>query len=158
MRTGRWLIFCGLFGLLVFSAPGRGQATKPARAGAAAAAIRQVLDRSVAAWNRGDLNAFLTNYRNSPKTIYIGSTGLVRGWQAIRTRYEKAYASGGRGRMGSLTFTHLEILPLDASHALAIGQWHLERTRANGGNVGGFFTLTFQKTRAGWRIIVDHTS
>ncbi len=158
MKTGRWLIFCGLFGFLMFPAPGRAQGAKSAHAGAAETAIRQVLDRSVAAWNRGDLNAFLASYRNSPKTIYIGSTGLVRGWQAIRARYEKAYASGGRGKMGSLTFTHLEILLFDASHALAIGQWHLERTRANGGDIGGFFTLTFQKTRAGWRIIVDHTS
>ena len=158
MKAGRWLIFCGLFGLLAFSVPGRAQRTKPLRMGAAANSIRQVLARSVAAWNRGDLDAFLASYRNSPQTIYIGSTGLVRGWQAIRARYVKAYASGGRGKMGLLTFTHLEILPLDASHALAIGQWHLERTRANGGDIGGFFTLTFQKTRAGWRIIVDHTS
>ena len=40
----------------------------------------------------------------------------------------------------------------------AVMSRHLERTAANGGNVGGYFTLTFEKTPAGWRIIVDHTS
>lgn len=134
--------------------PAAGQATEKAEV----TAIRHVLDESVAAWNRGDVNAFLQSYENSPKTIYIGAEGPVRGWQAIRERYLKKYVTPDRGKMGVLTFSHLDIHPLGARYAIAIGQWHLERTAANGGNVGGYFTLTFHKSAAGWRIIVDHTS
>lgn len=122
------------------------------------AAIRRVLAESVAAWNHGDIAGFLESYRNSPGTIFVTRQGIIHGWQRIRARYRKTYATPDHGRMGVLTFSHLEIHPLGRNYALAIGQWHLARSPANGGNVGGYFTLTFEKTSAGWRIIVDHTS
>jgi ketosteroid isomerase-like protein len=122
------------------------------------AAIRRVLAESVVAWNRGDIAGFLESYRNSPETIFVTQQGIIRGWQAIRERYLKTYATPDHGKMGVLTFSHLEIHPLGRNYALAIGQWHLARSAANGGNAGGYFTLTFEKTSAGWRIIVDHTS
>ncbi len=43
-------------------------------------------------------------------------------------------------------------------YASVIGKWHLDRSPEAGGNVGGIFTLLFQKTPAGWKIILDHTS
>jgi ketosteroid isomerase-like protein len=157
MRTLRWMVFPALFTLLAVSAFALPPVPQPPQANADAAAIRKALDESVAAWNRGDVPAFLESYKNSPQTIYIGAEGVVRGWQQIRERYMKKYVTPDRGKMGVLKFTSLEIHPLGRGYALAIGQWHLARTTANGGNVGGFFTLTFQKTPAGWRIIVDHT-
>jgi uncharacterized protein (TIGR02246 family) len=157
MRMLRWMILPALFGMLAASAVAMPAGAAP-QAKSEEAAIRKVLDDSVAAWNRGDIPAFLESYRNSPETIYIGGEGVVRGWQQIRERYTKKYQTPDRGKMGKLTFSHLEIHPLGRGYALAIGQWHLERTAANGGNVGGYFTLTFEKTAAGWRIIVDHTS
>ncbi|MDE3135132.1 MAG: nuclear transport factor 2 family protein [Acidobacteriota bacterium] len=153
----RWML-PALVSLLAASAFALAPAPHPPQATTEAAAIRKVLDESVAAWNRGDIPAFLDSYKNSPQTIYIGGEGVVRGWQQIRDRYTKKYVTPDRGKMGVLKFTSLEIHPLGRGYALAIGQWRLERTAANGGNVGGFFTLTFQKTPAGWRIIVDHTS
>ena len=158
----RWMILPALFGVLAASAVATTTVGAP-QAKSEAAAIRKVLDDSVAAWNRGDIPAFLESYRNSPETIYIGGEGVVRGWQRIRERYMKKYQTPDRGKMGKLTFSHLEIHPLGHGYALAIGQWHLERTAANADTsglttVGGYFTLTFQKTAAGWRIIVDHTS
>jgi ketosteroid isomerase-like protein len=151
-------MFPALFTLLAASAFALPPVPQPPQASVEAAAIRKVLDESVAAWNRGDVPAFLESYKNSPQTIYIGAEGVVRGWQQIRERYMKKYVTPDRGKMGVLKFTNLEIHPLSRGYALAIGQWHLARTAANGGNVGGYFTLTFEKTPAGWRIIVDHTS
>jgi ketosteroid isomerase-like protein len=158
MKTLRGKILPALFTLLAASAFAFPPVPQPSQANAEAAAIRKVLDASVAAWNRGDVPAFLKSYKNSPQTIYIGAEGVVRGWQQIRDRYGKKYVTPDRGKMGVLKFTNLEIHPLGQGYALAIGQWHLARTAPNGGNVGGYFTLTFQKTAAGWRIIVDHTS
>ena len=156
MRAWRWMVLPAVFGLLAASALALPPA--PPQNNADAAPIRHVLAESAAAWNRGNIAGFLESYRNSPATIYIGAAGLVRGWQQIRRRYLKAYVTPDRGKMGVLTFTHLEIHPLGRNYAIAIGQWHLARTAANGGDAGGYFTLTFRKTPAGWRIIVDHTS
>lgn len=143
----------GLFAVSALAAAG----APPGRANPNAA-IRSVLTQSAAAWNRGDIAGFLESYRNSPDTIFVTSTGIVRGWRQIRARYGKEYGGPGHGRMGVLTFSQLEIHPLGSNYALAIGRWHLARSAANGGDAGGYFTLTFQKTSAGWRIIVDHTS
>jgi len=157
MRMLRWMVLPAMLGLLAASALA-GPPAAPPQTSAEAAAIRGVLEESAAAWNRGDIPGFLNSYRNSPETIYIGGEGVVRGWQQIRARYMKRYMTPDRGKMGVLKFSNLEIHSLGRNYALAIGQWHLERTAANGGNVGGYFTLTFEKTPAGWRIIVDHTS
>jgi ketosteroid isomerase-like protein len=151
------MVLFALLALTAASAPAQAPAARQA-ARAEAAAIRRVLEESVAAWNRGDIPAFLESYRNSPATIYIGAEGVVRGWQRIRERYVRKYQTPDRGKMGVLTFSQLEIHPLGRRYALAIGHWHLARAARDGGDVGGYFTLTFENTRAGWRIIVDHTS
>jgi hypothetical protein len=60
--------------------------------------------------------------------------------------------------MGQLTFSELEVKPLGTKHACVIGHWHLRRTAEAGGDTGGTFSLIFEQTGAGWKIIVDHTS
>jgi ketosteroid isomerase-like protein len=60
--------------------------------------------------------------------------------------------------MGVLTFSNVEVHPLDAHFATVIGKFHLERTSAGGGNAGGFYSLVLEKTTAGWKIVLDHTT
>ena len=43
-----------------------------------------MMRRSAAAWNRGDLDAFVGDYADDMGTTYIGSRGIVRGRTAIR--------------------------------------------------------------------------
>ncbi|MGE5326847.1 MAG: YybH family protein [Deltaproteobacteria bacterium] len=117
------------------------------------AGIRGLLEEQLAAWNRGDLDAFMKTYRNSPKTIFAGSSGIFRGWQAVLGRYQRAYPD--RAAMGHTTFTALEITELSPDAAVAIGHWHLKRAD---GELGGVFTLVLRKFPEGWRIILDHTS
>ena len=120
-----------------------------------AAAIRAELDREAAAWNRGNLDGYLAGYERAATTTMVGKE-VRRGWDAIAARYRKDF--GDRARMGTLAFSELEVRPLGAGFALALGHWALARDAAAGGPVGGWFTLTLKKTRDGWRIIVDHTS
>jgi ketosteroid isomerase-like protein len=115
--------------------------------------IRAVLDAQLAAWNRGDVDAYMLGYWNSPKTIFAGSSGVFKGWQAVLDRYKRAYPD--RAAMGHITFTALEVTELAPDVALAIGHWHLKRAN---GELGGFFTLVLRKFPEGWRIILDHTS
>jgi ketosteroid isomerase-like protein len=47
---------------------------------------------------------------------------------------------------------------LGGDYASVIGQFHLKRTAAGGGDTSGVFSLLFHQTGAGWRIVLDHTS
>jgi uncharacterized protein (TIGR02246 family) len=118
-------------------------------------AIRDVLDAQVAAWNRGDVVAFMQGYNNSPDTTFVGKT-VRHGYAEILARYQQAYA--GKAKMGQLTFSELEVHPLDARFATVTGRYHLARTADGGGDAEGIFSLIFEKTNDGWKIILDHTS
>jgi ketosteroid isomerase-like protein len=115
--------------------------------------IRAVLETQVEAWNRDDMNAFMQGYWKSDKTEFVGSNGILRGWQAVLDRYRKAYPDGRA--MGTLTFSGLEITVLSPTAALVLGKWRLDR---EADHPGGVFTLVFRKFPEGWRIINDHTS
>ncbi|HUJ41388.1 MAG TPA: AtzH-like domain-containing protein [Candidatus Acidoferrales bacterium] len=118
-----------------------------------AAKVRDVLARQQAAWNRGDVDGFLSGYWNSENTVFAGSSGILHGWMALRERYRKNYPD--RAAMGTLEFSGLEVTPLCSSAALAVGRWHLRRAA---GPIGGVFSLVLRQFPEGWRIVADHTS
>jgi len=117
------------------------------------AAILEVLKNQQANWNKGDVDAFLEGYWHSPELTFAGTSGIARGWDAVRARYKKNYAD--REAMGQLEFSALEFRFLGADAALVLGHWHLARAK---GDVGGVFSLVWERFPEGWRIIHDHTS
>ena len=119
----------------------------------AEAAIRAVLDAQAAAWNRGDLEGYMDGYDRSPNTEFVGGDTITRGWQTVLDRYKKNYNS--REKMGVLTFSDLEITMLSKDAALVLGRWRLKRANDE---PHGTFSLVFRKTKAGWRIVHDHSS
>ena len=121
--------------------------------GKAKAAIRAVLDAQAAAWNRGDVEGYMDGYDRSPQTEFVGGDSITRGWQDVLDRYKKKYDT--REKMGTLTFTDLEIDVLSGDAALVLGRWRLKRASDE---PHGTFTLLLRKTKAGWRIVHDHTS
>jgi uncharacterized protein (TIGR02246 family) len=120
-----------------------------------AQAIRAVLDKQVVDWNRGDLEAFALGYKNSPDILFIGSK-ISRGYDQMLQTYRKNY--GTKEKMGTLSFTGLEVQPLDERFATVTGIFHLERTPAGGGNAEGHFLLVVEKTPGGWKIVRDDTT
>jgi uncharacterized protein (TIGR02246 family) len=126
-----------------------------AQQGTDSAAIAAVLEKSVADWNRGDIDAFATSYKNSPDIIFIGSE-ISRGYDQMVAHYRKRYAS--REQMGTLSMSQLEVQPLDARLATVTGHFHLERAKTAGGNSDGFFLLVVEKTIEGWKIVRDDTT
>jgi len=120
-------------------------------------AIQAVLDAQQQAWNRGDVDAFLTGYWHSPELTFSGSNGVARGWDGVMARYKKNYPN--REAMGHLDFSQLEFHFLGPDAALVLGHWHLQRDPIKGGgDVGGVFSLVWQRFADGWKIIHDHTS
>jgi len=120
-----------------------------------AQAIRAVMDKQVVDWNRGDLEAFASGYKNSPDILFIGSR-MNRGYAQMLDSYRTAYSS--REKMGTLTYTGLEVQPLDERFATVTGRFHLERTGAGGGNADGFYLLVMENTPEGWKIVRDDTT
>ena len=107
------------------------------------------------AWNRGDLDGFLSGYEKSGSITFVGKT-VSRGYSGLVERYRRAY--GDREKMGQLTFSELEFQPLGENSAFLIGRFALKRTQAGGGDASGRFTIVLRKSAGGWRIIHDHTS
>jgi ketosteroid isomerase-like protein len=119
------------------------------------AGIRAVLEAQQAAWNRGDVDAFMSGYDASDSTTFVGAT-ITRGYRQVLENYHRRYPT--KEKMGHLTFSGIEVTPLGAEYASVLGRWHLDRSREAGGEVGGIFTLLFHNTANGWKIILDHTS
>jgi uncharacterized protein (TIGR02246 family) len=118
-------------------------------------AIRRVLDDQTQAWNRGDIDAFMNGYEDSPDTVFIGKK-FQRGYEAVRRRYHDQYPTSEK--MGRLTFSNLSVELLSADYASVTGAFQLMRAPSAGGNLSGVFSLLFRRTPAGWKIILDHTS
>ncbi len=118
-------------------------------------AIRAIMDKQAADWNRGDLDAFATGYKNSPDILFMGSP-INKGYASMLARYHSAFPT--REKMGVLTFSEFEVQPLDDRFATATGHFHLERTPAGGGNADGYYLLVLEKTPDGWKVIRDATT
>jgi ketosteroid isomerase-like protein len=117
------------------------------------AQIRTLLRTQTDAWNRGDIDTFMAGYWKSNETVFVGASGITRGWQAVLDRYRKNYPD--RKAMGQLTFSALEVHLVCQDAAFAIGEFQLERENDK---PSGIFTLNFQKFPEGWRIVADHTT
>ena len=145
------LILIGLFAI-----PSVIRAQSPADAHAKdRAAILQLLTNQQDEWNKGNVDAFMTAYWNSPELTFSGASGVQRGFEAVRARYKKAYPD--QATMGHLDFSELEFHFTGTDGALVLGHWHLTRDKDKG-DIGGVFSLVWQRFPEGWRIIHDHTS
>lgn len=116
-------------------------------------AIRKVMDDQSAAWNRGDIDGFMEGYWKSDKMLFVSGDNVARGWQAAIDRYKKSYDS--RAKMGTLSFSGLEIDVISRNYAIVLGSWSLEREKDR---PHGKFTLVFKRFKGGWKIVRDHTS
>jgi ketosteroid isomerase-like protein len=144
-------IFASLLGALFLAASGRPAAEALKKTDRAA--IVAVLTTQQNDWNKGDIRDFMAGYWNSSELTFAGSRGFTRGWQPVLARYEKNYAD--KDAMGTLDFQELELRSMGPDTALVLGKWHLQR---QAGDVGGIFTLVFQRFPEGWRIVHDHTT
>lgn len=118
------------------------------------AAIVALLRAQEAAWNRGDLEAFLRAYEPSEALVFTSGGAVQRGFAATRSRYLARY-KGAQEAMGRLTLEVLDVRALGRDGAVVLGRWMLTATPNAG---GGVFTLALVRDAAGWKIVHDHTS
>jgi uncharacterized protein (TIGR02246 family) len=158
MTARRFYLLLGF--LLALTGPGSVGSSLAATADDAAA-IRQVLGQQQAAWNRGDVVDFMHGYKDAPDTTFVGSS-VRKGYREILDSYRKHYAT--RQQMGQLTFSDLDVRLLPGAsgeprYAVVTGHFHLDRTaHGEAAQDDGVFSLLWERTAAGWKIILDHSS
>lgn len=149
-----FLIFFSLIIFTFYQSIGVFAQSSPEKSVTANQAIEKVLKDQVVAWNKGDLEAFMNGYWQSPDLSFYSNKSITHGWQQTLDRYRSRYQAEGR-EMGKLTFKDLEIEMLGTDNAFVRGKWQLDLKTET---VGGLFTLIFKKFPDGWRVIHDHTS
>lgn len=119
---------------------------------AARHAIAAVLDHGAASWNRGDLDAFVSDYADD--ATFVTARAVVRGRAAIRALYAPRFAPGAR--RDSLHFEQLEVDVLSGDAANAIAYYVL--MRGDSVTARGPTSLVFRRVGGRWLIAHDHSS
>ena len=118
--------------------------------------VEAVIRAQERAWNAGDIDGFMrAGYLQSPALTFFSGHDVTNGFEPVLERYRRRYKADG-AEMGKLEFSELDTLPLGEDHAILRGRWHLDFEKKD--DVGGLFTLVFERTKDGWRIVHDHTS
>jgi ketosteroid isomerase-like protein len=116
-------------------------------------AVLKILDVQTAAWNRGDVEAFMKGYWENDSLMFIGKSGVTYGWTNTLNNYKKGYPD--TAAMGKLDFTIIKTAQLSKEFCHVVGKWHLKRSI---GDLAGHFTLLFRKINGHWVIVEDHSS
>jgi ketosteroid isomerase-like protein len=153
MRLFARPLFAAIVLLLIPALPSA--SAQPAAKSAEKDAIVAMLNKQAVDWNRGDLDEFAKGYKNSPDIMFMGRT-IRRGYDQMLAGYRKSFPT--RDAMGTLTFSDLEVQPLDEHFATVTGRFRLERTAAGGGDAGGYYLLVVERTPSGWKIVRDDTT
>lgn len=115
--------------------------------------VKTILLNQQADWNRGDIDAFMLAYWKSENLQFVGSSGVIYGWDATMARYKRNYPD--LDAMGKLSFEILQTHKLSKKVILLTGKFTLERKNDR---PSGYFTLSWRKIKGQWLIVADHTS
>jgi ketosteroid isomerase-like protein len=118
-------------------------------------AVVKVLLAQQNAWNSGNLKVFLDGYKDSPQTLFLGSS-VLHGLAEISNDYRRNYPS--KESMGTLTYSDFEVRIFTPSFAACTGKYHVDRSKKAGGSSEGLFSVVMEKTSDGWKIVLDHTT
>lgn len=115
--------------------------------------ISLLMKKQETSWNQGDIPAYMQYYWQSDSMKFVSKKGVTYGWKQTLDNYLKSYPD--KETMGKLFFDHLIFQYIDNKHIIVIGSWQLSRTK---GDIGGYFSLLWQKINGKWKIVIDHTS
>ena len=113
-----------------------------------------MMNRSAAAWNRGDLDAFVDDYAAGMETSFIGRTGIVHGRDAIRAVYAPRFGPGGVRDSLSFENTEVDVLGPDVINVIA----YYRLSRGDSTVARGPTSLVMRRSDGRWRIVHDHSS
>lgn len=142
----------------VSTAPAAAKKPAPARAPSAGATpgrsaneiIRGVLAANEAAWNEGNLDAFMGGYVNSADLLMVKDAVVSTGWRDVKKSFEQDIAANAG--MGRLSFEDVEVSLTAPDVATVVGRYALAR---GGAQTGGVMTLVMKQIDGRWRVVQD---
>lgn len=150
-RVGGWLVFV----LAVSGVSCQKPLTAPDRFDAEDdASVRSVLETQRAAWNRGDIEGFLSGYEQSEGLVFTSGANIRRGFDETRSKFRAKYGDDP-STMGTLDFKLIDVRGVGKDGAVVLGHWALTETPQVG---EGIFSVILERQEGTWRIIHDHTS
>jgi uncharacterized protein (TIGR02246 family) len=132
------------------------EACAPAAASDAEAekqAIRDVIGRMEAAWNRGDFRGYMQGFAN-PDVIFVSRGEFQKDWQGTLDHYIRDYGSSVETR-GTLHFFDIKIEMLGPDAAQLISRYRLDRPEKP---QDGINTRLLRKRGGQWVIALNHVS
>ena len=112
--------------------------------------VTKIVLAQEAAWNSGDMAAYLRFYKDAPDTVAMLNVP-VYGLDGIRTSFRANFPDAAS--MGKLEESDVTVRSMGETFALATGRYKLSRTKKAGGEVSGTFSEIMEKTPEGWRVI-----
>ena len=137
-----------LLPLLIAAAP-----LPPAQAEREKAAIRAVIARMEAAWNRGDFRGYMEGFKK-PDVIFVSRGQFQKDWQGTLDHYIRDYG-GAPERRGRLRFWDIRIEMLAPDAAQLISRYRLDRPQ---NPQDGINTRLMRKVGGRWVIALNHVS
>ena len=157
MKNPRNLLIFGLIGGVIGLGLGLGLAKLTGgsnfESAKAETDIRAMLDGQVAAWNSGDVSAYMDDYLQNDALRFASGGDITTGWQPTLERYQRRYPD--KATMGTLITENFDVEVLDKDDALVFGSWKLIR---DGDEPSGLYTLHVKHIDGRWVVISDHTS
>ena len=114
--------------------------------------VRATVRAQAAAWNEGDLDAFMDIYWKNDALKFVSGGDVTRGWSATMKRYRDRYQ--GAAGMGRIDLDKLEAQLVTEDVAVVTGRVR----HAVGENASAsVFSLVMRRDEGVWRIVHDHT-
>jgi uncharacterized protein (TIGR02246 family) len=116
-------------------------------------AIRAVIARMQAAWNRGDFRGYMAGFAN-PDVTFVSKGRFQSGWQGTLDHYIRDYG-GSPERRGTLHFFDIRVEMLSPDAGQLTSRYTLTRPA---GAQDGINTRLMRKRNGKWVIALNHVS
>ncbi len=112
--------------------------------------VKGVMAANAAAWNEGNLAAYLGGYVDSDDVRLVADGAVATGFSGVRKHYETMLADGGA--MGRLSFADLDVSMTAPDVATVVGRYALESGPKKS---TGAMTVVLKQVDGRWRIVQD---
>ncbi len=115
--------------------------------------ILATLKAQSAAWNEGNMDAFMEAYWKSDELKFVSDNVVTQGYSSVQKKYREKY--GNSGELGLLQLDKTDFVQVTDDVAIVTGRFNLAK---DGDDSTGTFSLVMKRIDGMWRIAHDHST